>query len=83
MSENIEDIENTTKSDISFAPTFLDHRLSTGINFDGYCFIKRYIFISKKVINLYISYTLSPQLRNLNTNFTLGSFLFRSVKLAR
>ena len=83
MSENIEDIENTTKSDSNFEPTFLDHHLSPGINFDGYCFIKKYIFISKKVINLYISYTLSPQLRNLNTDFTLGSFLFRSVKLAR
>ena len=83
MSENIEHIENTTKSDSNFAPAFSDHHLSPGINFNGYCFIKKYIFISKKAINIYISYTLSPQLRNLNTDFTLGSLLFRSVKLTR
>ena len=39
--------------------------------------------IPKKVINLYISYTLGPQLRNLNTDFTLGNCLFGSVKLTK
>ena len=37
-------------------------------------------------MNLYISYTLkklSPQLRNLNTDFTLGKCLFGSVKLTK
>ena len=35
----------------------------------------------KKVINLYISYRLGPQLRDLNTDFTLGNCLFGSAKL--
>ena len=53
------------------------------MNFNGYCLIKSNISIPKKVINLYISYTLGPQLRNLNTDFTLGNFLFGSVKLTK
>ena len=40
-------------------------------------FNKNVIFISKKAINLYIFYTLYPQLRNLNKYFTLGNCLFR------
>ena len=39
------------------------------------------IFIPKKVINLYISYPLSPCLRNLNKDFTLDNCLFGSAKL--
>ena len=35
------------------------------------------------MINLYISYTLGPQLRNLNTDFTLANCLFGSVKLTK
>ena len=35
------------------------------------------------IINLYNSYTLGSQLRNLNTDFTLGNCLFGSVKLNR
>ena len=79
MSEK--NIENITKSDSNFAPTFGDHRLSPDQTFNGHCLIKNSTFIRKKVINLYISYTLSPQLRNLNTDFTLGNCLFGSVKL--
>ena len=37
----------------------------------------------KSVINLYISYTLNPQLRTLNTDFTLGNRLLGSVKLTK
>ena len=51
------------------------------MNFNGHYLIKSDISIPKKVINLYISYTLGPQLRNLNTYFTLGNSLFGSVKL--
>ena len=68
MSE--ENIENLTKSDNNFAPTFVDHYLLPDINFNGHCLIKNNISIPKKVINLYISYTLNSQLRNLNTDFT-------------
>ena len=42
------------------------------------------VFLSlKQVINLYISYTLTPWLRNLNTDFTLGNCLFKSAKLTK
>ena len=45
--------------------------------------IKNNISIPKKVISLYISYTLGPQLRNFNTDFTLSNCLFGSVKLTK
>ena len=41
-----------------------------------------FLFLKRK-INLYISYTLGPQLKNLNTDFTLGGCLFGSVKLTK
>ena len=53
MSE--ENIENITKSDGSFAPTFVDHCLLLDTNFDEHCLIKNKISISQKVTNLYIS----------------------------
>ena len=80
MSE--ESIENITKSDSNFAPTFVDHHLLPDMNFNEHCLIKN-ISIPKKVINLYISYTLDHQLRNLSTDFTLGNYLFGSVKLTK
>ena len=61
-----ENIENITKSDSNFAPNYVDHHLLPDMNFNGHCLIKINISIPKKVINLYISYTLGPQLRNLN-----------------
>ena len=51
------------------------------MNFNGHCLIWNHISIPKKVINLYISYIQCPQLRNLNTDFTLGNYLFGSEKL--
>ena len=81
MSE--ESIENITKSDRNVAPTFIDHHLLPALNFNGHCLIKINISIPKKVINLYISYTLGSQLKKLNTNFTLGNCLFGSVKLTK
>ena len=53
------------------------------MNSIGYCLIKSNISISKKVTNLYISYTLIPQLWNLSTDFTLGNCLFGSVKVTK
>ena len=53
------------------------------MNFNGRCLIRNNISIPKKVINLNISYTLSSQLRKLNTDFTLGNCLFGSVKLTK
>ena len=52
------------------------------MNFNGHCLIKK-IYIPQNVKNLYISYTLSPWLRNLNTDFTLNDCLFGSVKLPK
>ena len=45
--------------------------------------MKNNISIPKKVISLYISHTLGSQLRNLNTDFTLGNCLFGSAKLTK
>ena len=41
------------------------------------------ISIFKKVINLYISYTLTPWLRNLNKDLKLNSCLFGFLKLTK
>ena len=75
-----ENVENMTKSDSNFTPTFVDHHVLPDMNFNGYCLINN-ICISKKVINIYISYTLSPWLRNLNTDFKLKNCFFGSVQL--
>ena len=56
-----------------FASTFVDRNLLPGMNFNGHCLIKNNIYFPQKVINLYISYTWSPKLRNLNTDFILSS----------
>ena len=81
MSE--ESIENITKSDSNFAPNFVDHHSLPDINFNGHCLIKNNISILKKVINIYISYTLGLQLRNFITTFTLSNCLCGSVKLTK
>ena len=78
-----ENIENITKLDSDFAPTFVDHHTLTDINFNRHCLIKDNISIPKNVINLYISYKLNPQLRNLNADLTLNKCLFGSVKLTK
>ena len=36
-----ENIENVTKSDSSFAPTFVDHHLLPDINFNGHGLMKK------------------------------------------
>ena len=45
-----ENIENITKSDSNFAPTFVDHHILPDINFNGNWLIKNNISIPKKVI---------------------------------
>ena len=65
------------KNSISIsAPTFVDHSLLPDVNFNVHCLIKNSIYISKKVMHLYVSYTLGPQLRNLNADFTLDNRSF-------
>ena len=76
MSE--EYIENITKSESNFAPTFVDHHLLPDITFNSHCLINN-IFIPKEVINLHISYIIFPWLRNVNTYLTLNNCLFESI----
>ena len=45
-----ESIENITKSDSNFPPTFVDHHLLPAANFNGNCLIKNNISIPKKSI---------------------------------
>ena len=59
-----ESIENITKSDSNFASSFVDHHLLSDITLNVHCLIKNNISIPKKVMNLYISYILTPWLRN-------------------
>ena len=81
MSE--ENIVNITKSGNNFSPVFVDEHILSDINFSKHCLINNNISIPKKVINLYISYKLVPELRNFNTDFALNNCLFRSVKLTK
>ena len=80
MSE--ENIENLTKSDRNFALSFFGHHVLPDINFNGHCPINN-IYIPKKVLNIYIYYTLNPWLRNSNTDFALNNCLFGSVKIIK
>ena len=80
MSE--ESIENITKWGGDFRPIFVDHHLLSDMNFNGHCLMKN-ISIPKRVINLYIFYTIGPQLKTFNTDFTLGNSLFGFVKLTK
>ena len=80
MSE--ESTESITKSDSNFAPIFVDHHLLPDMNFNGHYLIDS-ILVPKKLMNLYISYSLSPWLKYLNTDFTLNSCLFGSGKLTK
>ena len=68
-----ESIENINKSGSNFTTTFVRRHLLPDMNFDGHGLIKSNISIPKKVINLYISYTLGLQLRNLNIDFPLDN----------
>ena len=64
MSEEI--IENITKSDSNVVSPFfiiMYYQKLPGMNFNRDCLIKNNISIPKKVINLYISYIIGPQLR--------------------
>ena len=49
-----ENIENITKSDSNFAPTFVDNHVLSEIHFNGYFLINNNISIINKVINLFI-----------------------------
>ena len=69
-------------SDSNFAPTSVDHHLLPETTLNRHGLVKD-VSIPKKVINLYISYTLTPWLGNLNTGFILNNCLFGSAKLTK
>ena len=73
-------IENVTKSDSNFAPTFVCHHLLPNINFDRHCLINNNISIPYKLINLCISYIRNQWPGDLNIDFTLVNCLFGSVE---
>ena len=79
MSE--ESIENITTSNNNLAPTSINSSLLPDIMFNGHCLINN--ISNPKVINLNISHTLDTWSRDLNTDFTLNSCLFVSVKLTK
>ena len=54
-----ESIENITKSNSNFAPTFVEHHLFPDMTFNRHCLIKKNISIPKKVINIYFLRTRS------------------------
>ena len=78
-----ENIESINKSSSNFAPPFVDHNLLPDITFNGHCLIENNISISKKVINLDVSYKLTSWLRTLNIKRTLNNCFGRSVKLIK
>ena len=80
---SIENIENKSKSDSNLAPSFVDYHILQDINFRRHCLINNKVSIPKKVLNVYIAYTLIQWLRDSNTDFTLGNFLFRSEELSQ
>ena len=45
---SVENIQNITKSDSNFAPTFVDQHLLSETSFNGHCLMKNNISIIKK-----------------------------------
>ena len=80
MSE--ESIENITKSDSLFAPTFVNHYILPDVKFNGHSLKNNNLSIPKKVVYLYISYILNPWLRDLN-RFCINNCLSESIKLTK
>ena len=81
MSE--ESIKNPTESDNTFAPNLINPYSLPGVKLGGDCLINSNISFFRKVINLYISYTLDTRSRDLDTDFTLGKCLFGAVNLTK
>ena len=64
-------------------PILFNHCILPDVNFKGHYLINIYISVHKKVKNIYIFYILNQWPRDLNTDFTLGTLLFGSVKLTK
>ena len=75
-------IINTYESDTNFSPEYKSRYEE--VTFKGVCLKQKSVsFLHKKVVNLYISYTLDKLAIDLDTDFTLGNCLFRAVKLTK
>ena len=79
MSE--ESIENISKSDSLFVPTFTF--ILPDVHFSGHYLINNNVCIPKKVTHPYISYILNPRLRGLNTDFMLDDCFYVYVELTK
>ena len=75
MSE--ESIENITKSNSEFTPSFVYHHVLPDINFNVHCLIKNNIESNKSICFLYTRSTI----KKIKTGFILGNSLFGSAKL--
>ena len=75
--------ESITTSDNTFFSTLFETYSLPIVKFNGICLIRSNVYDFRKVINLYISYTLDTWPRDLNTDFTLNNCLFRSTELTK
>ena len=77
-----ESIENITTSDSNFASTIINYYPTPYIKFNGNC-LKNNNDSSLDAVNLYVCYELDQWSRDLDTDFTLDSSLFGSIKLTK
>ena len=79
-----ESIKNPHTSDTTFAPKLNDKYKFGEEEFKGICLKQDSIsFLSKKVVNLYISYQLDTWWKDLNTDFAVDSCLFEAVNVTK
>ena len=78
-----ESIENITKSDNTFASTFVETCSVKIAKFNENSLIRNNINNFRKLINVYIFYTLDTWSRNLNTDFALDNSLFGPVEIIK
>ena len=76
-----EHIENVTKSESNFIPTFVDHYVLPAINFHGQCLINNNISIPKKIIIFYIFLHINCMVKKFRHRFDLSNCLFEFLKL--
>ena len=77
-----EKIISPYKSDTNCSPEY--HSSYGIVTFKGTCLKQKSVsFLHKKVVNLYISYTLDKWSKDLPTDFMLGNCLFGAVKLTK
>ena len=81
---SVEAIENITTISQHFSPTWINSYPLPYAKFNGHPLINNNISVPKKVINIYISYTLDTWKSGLNKDFNnLNNYLCGSVKLTK